>query len=184
MSPAPPGVQQGLDDLVAAGIPGVVAYVRHGNAQWRLSSGVADRATNRPAQAADRVRIGSNTKSFVSTVLLQLEAEHRLSLDDTVGRWLPGVVSGNGNDGSTITVRQLLNHTSGLYDYVADPRVLTPYVVQHDWACLCVDAAATGRDRRFPSPVVRARCAVLVFEYRLHRRRTDHSSGHPQQPDR
>jgi D-alanyl-D-alanine carboxypeptidase len=130
---APPGVQQGLDDLVAAGIPGAVAYVRRGGAQWRLSSGVADRATNRPAQAADRVRIGSNTKSFIATVLLQLEAEHRLSLDDTVDRWLPGVVSGNGNDGSTITVRQLLNHTSGVYDYVADPRVLTPYLVQHDW---------------------------------------------------
>lgn len=48
----------------------------------------------------------------------------RLSLDDTVEDWLPGVVSGNGNDGSGITVRQLLQHTSGLYNYTADFPVL------------------------------------------------------------
>jgi D-alanyl-D-alanine carboxypeptidase len=52
--------------------------------------------------------------------VLQLVAEHRLSLDDTVGHWLPGVVHGNGNDGGTITVRELLQHTSGLHDYTDD----------------------------------------------------------------
>ncbi|MFF7205650.1 serine hydrolase [Streptomyces sp. NPDC008141] len=50
------------------------------------------------------------TKTFVATVVLQLVAEGRLSLDDTVERRLPGVVSGNGNDGSRITVRNLLRH--------------------------------------------------------------------------
>ncbi|MEU9788770.1 serine hydrolase domain-containing protein [Streptomyces phaeochromogenes] len=53
-------------------------------------------------------------------MVLQLVGEGRLSLDDTVGHWLPGVVSGNGNDGSAITVRQLLQHTSGLFDYTTD----------------------------------------------------------------
>jgi D-alanyl-D-alanine carboxypeptidase len=56
----------------------------------------------------------------VSTVLLQLEAEGRLSLDDKVDKWLPGVVRGNGHDGSKITLRQLLNHTSGIFNYTAD----------------------------------------------------------------
>ena len=65
-------------------------------------------------------RIGSNTKTFISVVVLQLVAEHRLSLDDTVGHWLPGVVHGNGNDGGTITVRELLQHTSGLHNYTDD----------------------------------------------------------------
>lgn len=124
----PPGVQQGLDALVAAGVPGVVAYVRQGRAQWELAAGVASRAANEPARPWDRVRIGSNTKAFISTVLLQLEAEHRLSLNDTVSRWLPGLVSGQGNDGSKITIRELLDHTSGLYNYTDDPRVIAPYL--------------------------------------------------------
>jgi D-alanyl-D-alanine carboxypeptidase len=124
----PPGVQQGLDAIVAAGIPGVVAYVRNGRDQWDLAAGVASRATDKPASPGDRFRIGSNTKAFISTVLLQLEAEHRLSLNDTVSRWLPGLVSGNGNDGSKITIRELLDHTSGLYNYTDDPRVLAPYL--------------------------------------------------------
>lgn len=124
----PPGVQQGLDALVAAGVPGVVAYVRHGRAQWELAAGVASRATDEPARPWDRFRIGSNTKAFISTVLLQLEAEHRLSLNDTVSRWLPGLVSGQGNDGSKITIRELLDHTSGLYNYTDDPRVTAPYL--------------------------------------------------------
>jgi D-alanyl-D-alanine carboxypeptidase len=68
--------------------------------------------------------MGSNTKTFVSVVLLQLVGEGRLSLDDTVERWLPGVVAGNGNDGRRITVRHLLQHTSGLYDYTNDIAVL------------------------------------------------------------
>ena len=62
-----------------------------------------------------RFRAGSITKTFVATVVLQLVDEGRLRLDDTVERWLPGVVP----DGDRITVRQLLNHTSGLYDYLS-----------------------------------------------------------------
>jgi D-alanyl-D-alanine carboxypeptidase len=66
------------------------------------------------------VRIGSTTKTFVATVLLQLVGEGRLSLDDTVDQWLPGVVRGHGNDGRRVTLRQLLQHTSGLPDYIGD----------------------------------------------------------------
>ncbi|MFD4507672.1 serine hydrolase domain-containing protein [Streptomyces sp. NPDC058457] len=68
-------------------------------------------------------RVASTTKTFTATVVLQLAAERRLSLDDTVEHWLPGVVSGSGNDGSRITVRDLLRQTSGLYDYVDDPEI-------------------------------------------------------------
>ncbi|MER7931761.1 MULTISPECIES: serine hydrolase domain-containing protein [unclassified Streptomyces] len=68
-------------------------------------------------------RVASTTKTFVATVVLQLVAEKRLSLDDTVEHWLPGVVTGNGNDGGRITVRDLLRQTSGLYDYIDDPDI-------------------------------------------------------------
>ncbi|WP_155058596.1 serine hydrolase domain-containing protein [Streptomyces blattellae] len=69
---------------------------------------------------ADRFRAGSITKTFIATVVLQLAAEHRLSLSDTVAEHLPGLVHGAGNDGRTLTLRSLLTHTSGLYDFTAD----------------------------------------------------------------
>lgn len=112
----PLGLREALNQVVAVGNPGVIAYAKRGTRRWQLAAGVSDLATGRPAQPGDRWRIFSNTKSFVSTVLLQLEGERRLSLDDTVERWLPGVVRGNGNDGRKITVRQLLNNTSGIWD--------------------------------------------------------------------
>ncbi|MFE0421481.1 serine hydrolase domain-containing protein, partial [Streptomyces sp. NPDC058953] len=75
-----------------------------------------------------RFRVASITKTFVATVLLQLEDEGKLSLDDTVEKWLPGVVRGNGHDGRKITVRQLLNHTSGIYNYTDDPAFARKYL--------------------------------------------------------
>lgn len=113
-------LQRDLDAITATGVPGVLAEVRSGSHVLRGTSGVANLDTRAPVNAGGFFRIGSNTKTFVSVVLLQLVAEHRLSLDDTVARWLPGVVRGNGNDGTKITVRQLLQHTSGLHNYTDD----------------------------------------------------------------
>jgi D-alanyl-D-alanine carboxypeptidase len=113
-------LQRDLDAITATGVPGVLAEVRTGSHVLRGTSGVANLDTRAPVNASGYFRIGSNTKTFVSVVLLQLVAEHRLSLDDTVARWLPGVVHGNGNDGNKITVRELLQHTSGLHNYTVD----------------------------------------------------------------
>jgi D-alanyl-D-alanine carboxypeptidase len=86
--------------------------------RWSNASGLADLRTGRPMSAGGRVRIGSTTKTFTATVVLQLAAEQRVGLDTTVEHYLPGVVHGNGYDGSRITVRDLLRHTSGLPDHV------------------------------------------------------------------
>jgi D-alanyl-D-alanine carboxypeptidase len=112
--------RQAIKAAVANGVPGVTATVRDGGTTWSATAGVGNLRTGKPRSADDRYRIGSITKAFVSTVLLQLEAEGRVSLDDTVEKWLPGTVHGNGNDGAHITVRQLLNHTSGIYNYTQD----------------------------------------------------------------
>ncbi|KOU57941.1 beta-lactamase [Streptomyces sp. MMG1533] len=69
---------------------------------------------------AEHFRAGSITKTFIATVVLQLAAEHRLKLSDTVEQHLPGLVRGAGNDGRALTLRALLTHTSGLYDFTAD----------------------------------------------------------------
>ncbi|MEU6575055.1 serine hydrolase domain-containing protein [Streptomyces sp. NPDC046805] len=74
----------------------------------------------------DHFRAGSITKTFIATVLLQLAAEHRLSLSDTVDQHLPGVVRGAHADGRDITLRALLTHTSGLADFTTVTRGIVP----------------------------------------------------------
>src|SRR4051794_15321295 len=81
-----------LSRLTHAGAPGAVVLARRGEQTRILARGYADRATRRSMRAGDRFRIGSVTKTFTATVALQLAGEGRLSLDDTVERWLPGLV--------------------------------------------------------------------------------------------
>ncbi|MFD9823970.1 serine hydrolase domain-containing protein [Streptomyces violascens] len=123
-APSAPGhraTQRALDAEVAAGAVGVTAQAVDKYGVWQGTSGVGDRRTGTPRSPEDRYRIGSITKTFIATVLLQLEAEGRLSLDDTVDHWLPGVVRGHGHDGRRITLRQVLDHASGIYDVTSDP---------------------------------------------------------------
>ncbi|GGO13341.1 serine hydrolase [Micromonospora parathelypteridis] len=86
--------------------------------RWSDASGRADLRTGRPMRADERIRIGSTTKTFTATVVLQLVAEGRLGLDTPIETYLPGLVRANGYDGRRITVRDLLRHTSGLPDHV------------------------------------------------------------------
>lgn len=112
-------LQRRLDALVAATAVGGLAEVRTDRGVWRGASGVAERGTTRAVPVDGRFRAGSITKTLLATVVLQLVAEGRLRLDDPVEARLPGVVPG----GADITVRHLLNHTSGLYDYLRTLRL-------------------------------------------------------------
>ncbi|MGR6917581.1 serine hydrolase domain-containing protein [[Actinomadura] parvosata] len=112
-------LQHALDQTVAGGGgPGAIAELEiDGTRVWSGTAGVADLTTGRPRHTGEHFRIGSFTKAFVGTVVLRLAAEGKLGLDDTVARWLPGMVEKHlGGDGTAITIRQLLNHTSGLPD--------------------------------------------------------------------
>ncbi|MER5727184.1 serine hydrolase domain-containing protein [Streptomyces sp. NPDC002138] len=113
-------VTRALEALVTRhGVPGAAAEVADPVCgRWTAARGVADLGTGRPMNAEDRLRIGSVTKSFTATVVVQLAAEGRIALDAPVERYLPGLIRGNGYDGDAITVRQLLQHTSGLPDHV------------------------------------------------------------------
>ncbi|MFD5563776.1 serine hydrolase domain-containing protein [Kitasatospora griseola] len=88
-----------------------VVLVDGDGGRWSGTSGVGDPATGRPVKADGEFRIGSISKVFTATVLLQLAAEHRVDLDGTVQQYLPGTLPKGYPD---VTVRQLLNHTSGL----------------------------------------------------------------------
>ncbi|MEU5635205.1 serine hydrolase domain-containing protein [Streptomyces rishiriensis] len=131
-----PGEQlrQDTEAIHALGVSGVQARaVAPDGRQSVATSGTADLHTGRPVPPDGYFRMASTAKTLVATVVLQLEAQGRLSLDDTVDHWLPGVVRGNGNDGRRITVRQLLRHTSGIHDDL--PGYTTPeeyYRQRHD----------------------------------------------------
>ncbi|MBP5939604.1 serine hydrolase domain-containing protein [Streptomyces acidiscabies] len=122
--------RKAVEGVVQQGVPGVTLTARENGATWSMTAGVGNLRTGKPRSAGDHYRVGSITKTFVATVLLQLEAEGRLSLDDTVEKWLPGVVHGNGHDGSRITLRQLLNHTSGIYNYTEDEQFGRDYFLK------------------------------------------------------
>ncbi|MEW2515713.1 serine hydrolase domain-containing protein [Streptomyces sp. NPDC046870] len=115
--PAPDtaGLAAVLRSAVAQGAPGALARIDDRGRTYRVAQGVADRATRRPISTDDRFRIGSVTKTFSAVVLLQLVDEHRLSLDAPVNRYLPGLLPDD-----RITVRHVLGHRSGLYDYTDD----------------------------------------------------------------
>jgi D-alanyl-D-alanine carboxypeptidase len=101
------------------GVPGVAAVTsRDGRPVRRMAAGLADVSANRAMRPGDRFRIASITKTFVAAVVLQLVAEHRLALDQPIAGLLPEPVP----HADLITVRDLLDHASGLFDYSADPR--------------------------------------------------------------
>ncbi|MGK8608124.1 serine hydrolase domain-containing protein [Bacillus thuringiensis] len=110
-------VKEAMRDTLKLGYPGILAKTSEGGKTWSYAAGVANLSTKKAMKTDFRFRIGSVTKTFTATVVLQLAGENRLNLDDSIEKWLPGVIQGNGYDDKQITIRQLLNHTSGIANY-------------------------------------------------------------------
>lgn len=107
-------------DVDAIRATGVLAEVQTAAGRTTARAGRTDlSAASLPVPWDAYYRLGSDTKTFTAVLLLQLAGEGRLALTDTVERWLPGAVRGQGNDGRRITVADLLRQTSGLNDYLA-----------------------------------------------------------------
>lgn len=109
-----PATQAALNSYQAQAGPGAGIYAGDSTGSWNLSAGTAVVNTSKPLQPIFHFRVGSQTKTFTAAVVLQLVDEGKVSLDTAIERYLPGVVNGNGYDGNAITVRQLLQHTSGV----------------------------------------------------------------------
>ena len=127
---SPPTLQQTADELVSSGIPGVIVRVRDGDGVRELAAG--------DAKVAARFRIGSVTKTFVAALALRLADAGVLELDDPVEQYLPDLLP----DGDRVTVRDLLDHTAGLFDYTSDPALLRGTLSPQSLV-----AIANGRER-------------------------------------
>lgn len=112
-------VQQRLDALVRDdGFPAALASVTGRDGRVRnYTAGVGNLKTQADVPVDGQVRIGSNTKVFTAVTVLQLVGEGKIDLDKPIETYLPNLVRGDGIDGRHITVRQILQHTSGLPNY-------------------------------------------------------------------
>jgi D-alanyl-D-alanine carboxypeptidase len=111
------------DRLVAAGVSGVSVAVIDGEQTLLIARGVADRETHEALTPDHRFRVASMAKSVVASVVLQLVAEGKLALSDTVEDWLPGVLPQN----SHASLEDLLRLQSGIFNYEEDERHMAPY---------------------------------------------------------
>jgi D-alanyl-D-alanine carboxypeptidase len=101
--------------FAATAVPGVVVGVRTPKGTWTKAYGVADIATNEPLTADVHHRVGSVTKTFTNTLIMQLVSDKKISLADPISKYVPNVPNG-----SNITILQLTNMTSGIADYTHD----------------------------------------------------------------
>lgn len=113
-------VDAGLDSTAT---PGALVGVWYpGRGTWLHAAGIGDVTTAVPVTLDDHVRIASNTKTFVATIILQLVDEGSLALDDSLESHIPGVPNG-----AEITLRQALGMTAGIYDFVNDPVIASDF---------------------------------------------------------
>ncbi|MGV9451973.1 serine hydrolase domain-containing protein [Streptomyces sp. NPDC003635] len=114
-----PALQRQLEDLIRrpGGPPGIIAVLKDGRRTQVVKAGVAELGTGREPRAHDHMRIASAAKAFSGAVALSLVQLGDLSLEDTLGERLPDLPDA----WSAVTLRQLLNHTSGLPDYSKSP---------------------------------------------------------------
>ncbi|WP_245667886.1 serine hydrolase domain-containing protein [Actinomadura macra] len=134
--------------LVDAGAPGVLVRVDDGRGRpVEIAEQAAWSRRDHLLGVGDEFRVASNTKTMMATLVLQLVAEGKLDLTDPVEKWLPGKVP----NGEAITLRMLLNHTSGLFDYTEDP-VLRPSLLgrsQRRWTSADLLAVGVKHDPLF-----------------------------------
>lgn len=106
-----------MRDTLQLGYQGILAKTSEGEKRGDMPLVWRDLRTKKPMKTDFRFRIGSVTKTFTATVILQLAGENQLNLDDSIEKWLHGVIQGTGYDAKQITIRQMLNHTSGIAEY-------------------------------------------------------------------
>jgi D-alanyl-D-alanine carboxypeptidase len=155
-APAPAGAPErtisplarAVRTLVRDGAPGALVVLRTPTGVRRVASGLASREPRVALRATDRFRVASVTKPFVATLVLQLVGEGKLHLGDSLESRLPGLVP----NGDRITIRQLLNHTSGLFDYQGDEAFVNAVIADpaREWSPRELVSIATAHAPMFP----------------------------------
>ena len=121
-------LQASFEQTFAAGTvdgvatPGAIAYVSVGDQEWISALGVSDVQSRAPIDPAGHGRIGSITKPIVASAVLVLVDQGKLSLDDPLSKYIPGIANGD-----RITVRQLLSMSSGVWNFSTDQQLVETF---------------------------------------------------------
>ncbi|MCU1478026.1 MAG: class beta-lactamase-related serine hydrolase [Subtercola sp.] len=122
-----------------AAAPGAIVGVRTPQGTWTAAYGIADPGTGAPMTLDMHTRIGSVTKTFTGTLIMQLAEEGKLSLDDTIGKYIPGIPNGD-----IITLRQLADMTSGVASYTKSPAFTDVYFAKPETIFTPTELVAVG----------------------------------------
>ena len=165
----PPDLRSRIDRLAAqvleaTGVPSAsIAVVQHGKLVYIHAYGFARLAADSdsavPATPEMRYSIGSISKQFTAAAILMLQEQGKLSIDDPVGKFIPGLTRGN-----EVTIREILSHTSGYQDYWPEDYVMTP-MLQPETAQQILDTWAKKTAR------LRSRHRMAILEHQLRHRR-------------
>ena len=115
-----------LDSLTRQGVPGMLMAIHRGDeAPWIGASGMADLANQVPMKSCQISRAGSVVKTFTAVAVLQLVEAGQVNLDEKAAIYLPASATDGIDNAGQATVRQLLNHSSGIYNYIQDTKFQT-----------------------------------------------------------
>lgn len=109
-----------IDKYVARGLPGISILIRDDKGLWTGGAGMADIAEGIAMKPCTVSKGASTTKTFIAALVMLLTEDGTIGLDDKISKWLPDEVISNVRNAADVTVRMLLNHTSGIYDVIDD----------------------------------------------------------------
>lgn len=110
-----------MEDMINSGVPGVMMSVHDPeNGIWSGASGKADLASNVKLSPCNITRVGSTVKTFTAVTILLLQEEGKLDIDDKISNYLTAEYLRGLANAPELTIRQLLQHSSGLYNYISN----------------------------------------------------------------
>ncbi len=140
-------------DFIDKGVPGIMISVRDKEGQYTTSNGKSDLASDVDLQPCNITRVGSTVKTFTAVTILKLQEDGLLKLDDPVSKYLPKSIFGGIANAEKSTIRQLLNHSSGIYNYIQDANFQTASLndLIREWYPEELLGYSRGRDAYFSS---------------------------------
>ena len=109
-----------LQKITSQGVPGIMMTIRDEDGIWAGAAGKADIGNNVPLLPCNITRVGSTVKTFTAVTILRLQEEGKLSLDDKITKYLPAALLRDLENADEATIRQLLQHSSGIYNYISN----------------------------------------------------------------
>lgn len=128
--PKAAALQQKIDQIVGLGVPGIVISLQDANGLWASASGLSKIETKTPMEICHLQFGQSVAKTYMATAILLLYEDGKINLDEKIANYLPKSTLEDIANANEVTVRMLLNHTSGIAEYNDIPKYVT-YLLQH-----------------------------------------------------